>query len=447
MEPALGQTARKAGFRQMLHASGVAPSSGSGSLYALLMLVIGGCGDVGEGPAGDLLNDGPSAFGSQESGESSEARLGETGLSQQLDGGTSTAGGGPPVGACFDVSELEPCTAFSNALPSSKPKYGEVLDASSFGPSASLVMFGGLAVLARSADGPDAQWKAGLLHVVQGQDRIETRVSVLPVPLRGAGADAVVRAVWGNDSLDPIFGVDVLALVCDGDGCEIFGADSAADTALRPLFDVALKGQRPVVGGLILRSGRLCVYGEGIYCHDNTAWAEEVSAAEAPGVRDLAMDTVVVAVGDDGLVLVEEDEGWRTVDVPDADPAQPFLRATSREGHLNLLQAGGLWFSGQVDSLVGCRQDPPLVAASGLGSSAPSVAQAVMDSEGTLVRYSWDVRAQRPGFCFDGTIPLKEPAIDFTQFACRAATNLMVLTEHKVMNILSEQPVCILVAP
>jgi hypothetical protein len=111
----------------------------------------------------------------------------------------------------------------------------------------------------------------------------------------------------------------LVALLCDGDGCALYGADAVPGSvvALAPWTNGEVPLTQPVRGLWIPPVGDLvCAFGYGMSCFDGSAWTTVLAeGAGAPALNDAAgVGNAAVVVGDLGRVASTGwpawDDGW-----------------------------------------------------------------------------------------------------------------------------------------
>jgi hypothetical protein len=182
--------------------------------------------------------------------------------------------------------------------------------ASDFGDGTRFVDVAAWSVLAER-DAGDARTVSIIACEQWGSEPCTTEnaaVASLDVPVdSGLHAVALATSEYGGDPALARY----LAVLCDGAGCALYGADLDADPPDTALASVP-GGELPpaaTVNGLWrdMDGMSVCAYGDGIHCFDGTAWSSPVPAsADDPLLNDMATTfgdaPGAIAVGDLGRI-------------------------------------------------------------------------------------------------------------------------------------------------
>jgi hypothetical protein len=277
--------------------------------------------------------------------------------------------GGPSDGSCFGTNQVRTCAEVYDDDYYADLSPVELVAASSLGPEARFVRVGGWAVLAEQPTLGADRWSV----VLFSPERLEA--TAFPVQWDSAEDDfAVLDVLESRGSIDESRGLPVVALGCDGAGCTILGK-GASENSLRPVAGYELPPgasvDRLVVGYRGLREDeQICVYGDGLWCHDGLEWSSEIAAGSAPRLRAVILDDPGVAVGEAGTVLVQREYGeWQALDAGTTETLTGVIR-----GQLSstaVFGEGGFWQAvfweggaeAQAGAVFACQQDPPFIEA------------------------------------------------------------------------------------
>ena len=159
-------------------------------------------------------------------------------------------------------------------------------------------------------------------------------------------------------------------LLCDDQACEVFGLapnQEPRTVAARSAMDGALTG---IVTPCSSAGDEFCVFGDGLFCFDGSAWTTEIEPASVPRIRAVAMDEAtdvaadgstihcrpMLAAGDEGTLLRYEDDAWKAIDI---GVGVDLTTVTSHTGRFTAAGEGVLiegdpfgWISCPLDGVV-----------------------------------------------------------------------------------------------
>ncbi|MBN1653601.1 MAG: hypothetical protein JXA30_07475 [Deltaproteobacteria bacterium] len=348
----------------------------------------------------------------------------------------SDAGLEPP---CFDPNEvIEACGDVDI-------RFGvrdavELADESILGNSARFVAVGGRAVLGERTDREswNNRWAVVTLHEPtheeydKGFDSI-TKVHEIEWPEKVDGFE--VLDVWSD------FGVrfddiDIFALLCTSSVCTIAGADSNSDEPLTPLPNLVVPNERSfdriITGSAVdssigKTSSRICVFGDGLLCHDGESWQIEIAPGTVPRLRSVVMEDPFIAVGERGTILVRTalERPWEAIK---SGATETLIGASTFIGNFSVIGEDGYWYKSTGYGATSCRQSPPLVfTEQGI----------VVDSTGRGYVEYWNYDVERYFRCELSKID-SQPFKAFSALYCRSTKNFFAITENRLYGLTGE---------
>ena len=263
-----------------------------------------------------------------------------------------------PLLACPEISAA-PCSADSAALP-------VLAAATQIDDAAQMVAFARNALLLERRTAGIEEPFVWILDYLAPQDTRQHAFAELP-----ARPSTSMRPVGLAYNLKSPFEMDRVVVLLSNDGesalyeAQIYpGTDTPAD--LLPVRN----GKLPTLGVLrgltYLREnvkgqgnvyvGRLCAFGDGIFCFDGSNWMTEMEPETGPLVNDLSVLRVgnnnwIIAVGDSGLIMIDSATGFKAL--PSHTEAN-LLRVSVHEDKFTAVGEEGVLINGTAGETVAC---------------------------------------------------------------------------------------------
>jgi hypothetical protein len=328
---------------------------------------------------------------------------------------------------CFDAANVASCLELF-------PQEGEVLpveiaQASSVGVDAHFAKLGGWAAL--------AELPVGQAPRVVLAD-VGSRATILEVDVMHPDGTLDILAVWGERE---IYVIDALqsvavALGCTDAGCELLSAASGDET-LEVVPGYALDPAARVdhlAGGW----GKLCAYGEGLFCLDGATWTNAIPAEVSGRIVSVSLGYPSVAVTAQGELFIEAETGdW----VLKPSPIESGARVEASDGTVSLVDDGGAWTILSLDppATASCQQTPRLVTANP-GSSRFGIPWLVADEDASVFRQRQTYEAPNQPraeltWCRVSNAAPASAVIDVDAIRCADGTNLLGITSGQFFSL------------
>lgn len=277
---------------------------------------------------------------------------------------------------------------------------------------------GGWAALALSDTPSNAR-------VVDVSPQASAGVQVLTVASDDATAELRIESVWGEPTDIPGLQARVIALVCTASGCRLFGAPTG-DSTLRALPGFSLSAEVKV-DTLVGDPGRICAYGEGLWCTESGKWAMVMRPEETGRIAAVSLGAPSVAATTDGRLFVETETSWTSTSLP----IRSVVALDTREGTVSALSDDGTWYAAILAprAAAQCQQSPPLrLAVPSLGEWGRPwlvVADNGVVYQQQFPSYEWCQLSSSPAFMIAQQI-----------VRCSDSTNILAITETGLFSLL-----------
>jgi hypothetical protein len=328
---------------------------------------------------------------------------------------------------CFEPQSVQACVELFPHEADVAPV--QIAAAADVGTGAHFTALGGWAVLAEL---PDGQPPRIVMADVQSASRI------FDIDRTDAAGELDVVSVWGEAEsyISEALPTPVVALGCNGAGCQLL-AVSEGDQVLRALPEFALDPSWQVTtlaGG----GGKLCAFGEGLYCLDGSEWIEALPAAITGQISRVTLGAAAAIVTLGGRLFVESDAGeW--LEQPATFDSPVDLERYNQT--VSLLADDGAWsvVSLAPAGIAKCEQAPRLLLALP-GAGQLGLPWLVTDESGTTFGQRQLYLAPNqpaPGLTWCRVSSgVSETLLGATAVRCADGMNLLAITDDRLWSLL-----------
>jgi len=334
--------------------------------------------------------------------------------------------GGAAFEPCFDPASVVSChDLFPNETPSTSVVLGEAAD---FGEGAHFAQLGGWAALVRFEDGRPPRLALA---------ELDSTLSTFEIDTSDDAGELAIVGVWGEafSSLSDSVAAVAVALGCNEARCQLLAAAERND-ALRALPGYELPATVRAEGILSDR-GRVCVYGEGLYCVVDDGWSTVLDPAVTGRLVAASLDYPAAVATAEGRLFLEDPESgaWSSLSVV-VGPARSLDRTWGTVSVLT--DAAWVAVSTEPEASATCEPSPPLSLASP-GSSLFGVPWLVVDEHATVYRQRQTYapsgeREPSLTWCIASAGP-SETVRGVQAAPCNDGTNLLAISDERFYSL------------